>query len=72
MLANDNAGRARAFFKVSSRLDLLALVLRVSGCWLVERNLFVTGPASSADERGLETVWVGIGFVGCERLVRCI
>jgi hypothetical protein len=56
MLANDKAGRARAFFKVSSRLDLLALDLRVSGCWLVERNLLVTGPASSADDSGLETV----------------
>lgn len=31
MLANDNAGRARAFLKGSSTLDLLDFDLRISG-----------------------------------------
>jgi hypothetical protein len=54
MLANDNAGRARAFFKGSSRLDFIGLGLRASGCRDVERSFFGTGPPSSAEESGRE------------------
>jgi len=72
MLANDKAGRARAFFtEGSSRLFLLfGLDLRFSGCEEVDRNRFVTGPASSADESGREMVWIGFKFIGCDRLLR--
>ena len=53
MLANDNAGRARAFFKGSSRrLDFIGLGLRASGCRDVERSFFGTGPPSSAEDSG--------------------
>lgn len=55
MLANDKAGRARAFFKGSSELDLLVLALRPSGWDAVERNFLVAGPASSAEDRGRGT-----------------
>jgi len=55
MLANDKAGRARAFFKGSSRLDFTDLSLRASGCRDVERSFFGTGPPSSAEESGRET-----------------
>ena len=72
MLANDKAGRARAFFKGSSRLDLLDFGLTASGCRVVDRNLFGTGPASSAEESGRGAgAWIGLETAGCDRLVRC-
>ena len=55
MLTNDKAGRARAFFKGSSRLDFTSLSLRASGCRDVERSFLGTGPPSSAEESGRET-----------------
>ena len=55
MLANDKAGRARAFFKGSSRLDFISLGFGTSSCRDVERSFFGTGPPSSAEESGRET-----------------
>lgn len=72
MLANDNAGRARAFLKGSSTLDLLDLDLRTSGGWdVADRSFLVTGPDSSAEESGLVPPNIGLTFVGCNRVGLC-
>lgn len=63
MLANDKAGRARAFFKGSSTVVLFEdFGLGCSGCLAVERSRFCTGPASSADDNGR-------GILLCIRLI---
>lgn len=79
ILANDKAGRARAFFiEGSSTFDLLGFSLVVvvvvvvvvaapgpsGGCVEVDRRRFATGPASSADESGRDVASVVIVVVG--------
>lgn len=51
-LANFKAGRARAFFKGSSADCFVDFDF--TGCRTADRNLFCTGPPSSADDKGRE------------------
>lgn len=67
MLANFNAGRARAFFKGSSAGFV---VFDLMGCREVERSFLATGPASSAEERGRDVCCIvpdvdAWGLLGC-------
>jgi hypothetical protein len=54
ILANFRAGRARAFFEVSSivSLDGLDATVSVLFCRIVDRSLFCAGPVSSAEDSG--------------------
>lgn len=70
MLANDKAGRARAFFKGSSELDLLVFALSTSGWDVVDRNFLGAGPASSAEDSGRVGLASRLVLEGCDLLVR--
>jgi hypothetical protein len=62
MLARVKAGRARAFFKLSSSASGIDVVKSTASARcrvLVGRSFFVAGPVSSAEESGLvPTDWV--------------
>jgi hypothetical protein len=58
MLAKRRAGRARAFFDVSSSGTFVLFGLATSACRAVDRSLFGRGPASSADDNGRDgCIW---------------
>jgi len=61
MLAKIRAGRARAFFDESSSGTFVLFALAASICLAVDRSLFGSGPASSADDSGRDgCIWDAI------------